>query len=81
MAQGAALKEVANGELRCLLAYKRTSNCADIKIGGSALSYNSGDRTGAPQWGGSACIQDIDETGASARYPGQTFEVARYRVR
>ena len=39
MAREAALKEVADGKLRCLLVYNKSSNCEDIKIGDSVLSY------------------------------------------
>ena len=38
MAQEAALKEVASSKLRRLLAYDRLFNCADVKIGDTALS-------------------------------------------
>ena len=37
MAQGAAFKEVATSKLRRLLAYTKSSKCADVGIGDSAL--------------------------------------------
>ena len=39
MAHEAAPKEAANSKLRRLLAYKKTSNCADIRIGDFVLFY------------------------------------------
>ena len=39
--QEPAQREVANSELRCLLAYNTLSNCADAKLGSSAFFYKA----------------------------------------
>ena len=81
MAQGAALKEVANSKLRRLLAYNKTFNCADIKVGDLVLFYKAPHRKSRPRWRGPALLLDIDETGATVKYQTQSFKVARYCVR
>ena len=40
-AQEAALKEIANSKLRRLLAYNKTFDCADIKVGDTVLFYKA----------------------------------------
>ena len=81
LAREAALKEVANSKLRGLLAYNKTRNCADVKIGNSVRFEKPPNRKSLPKWGGPACILEIDETGATARYQSQTFQAARNCVR
>ena len=81
MAQEGALKGVANSKLRRLLAYKKTFNCSDVKIGDSVLCYGAFGRESLPMWSGPARILDTDETGATQRHQSQAFEVARYCVR
>ena len=77
MAQEAALKEVANSKLRRLLAHNKTFNCADIKVGDTALFYKAPHRKSHPRWRGPALILDIDETGVTVKYQTQSFKVAR----
>ena len=47
-AQEAALKEIANIKLQRLLAYNKTFDCVDIKVGGSALFYKAPQKKGYP---------------------------------
>ena len=53
-AQEAALKEVANSKLCCVLAYNKSFNCTDAQLGGS-LVFN---RDGATRRRGPAKILD-----------------------
>ena len=62
-AQEAALKDVANSKLRGLLVYNKSRNCADVKIGDTALSADGrcwrSRRIGAPaRMGGWALSAD-----------------------
>ena len=41
MAQRAALEEVANCRFRRLQAFKKSSTCADVKIGDAVLFYEA----------------------------------------
>ena len=50
MAQEVALKEVANGKLRRLLAYNTTSNCTDAKNGDTVLFNEAQNRKRRPKW-------------------------------
>ena len=43
MAQEAALKDVADGKMRRLLAYNKSFSCADFAIGVSALFLEDGE--------------------------------------
>ena len=80
-AQEAALKEIANSKLRRLLAYNKTFDCADIKVGGSVLFYKAPRKKSNPRWRGPAAILDIDESGVVLKFQPQSFKVARYCVR
>ena len=71
MAQEAALKEVAKSKLRRLLAYNKTFNCADIKVGDSVLFYKAPHRKSQPRWRGPAPVLDVDETGVMVKYRTQ----------
>ena len=51
MAQEAALKEVANGEPRRLLARIKSFSCTDVKVGGSSPVQNCGQEWRAPAEG------------------------------
>ena len=77
MAQEAALKEIANSKLRRLLAFNKTFNCTDVKVGDSVLFYKAPHRKSHPRWRGPAVVLDIDDTGALVKYQTQTFKVAR----
>ena len=68
MAQEAALNEVANCKLGKPLAYNKSFNCADVKIGDTALFYKSAKKKGAPSWRGPAKI--LDMSGATLRAEG-----------
>ena len=48
MAQGAALKEIANSRPRRLLARNKSFNCADIKVGDAVLFCKAQSKNGAP---------------------------------
>ena len=78
--------EVANegagrGPLRRLLAYSKSFICADIAGGDSVLACETQSREVFPRWRGPTKLFDIEETGATATFQRQTFEVARYCVR
>ena len=73
MAQEAVLEGVMNSKLIRLLAYNKTSSCADIRIGNSVFWYTAPIWKSQPNWRGPARVWDIDETGAIARYRSQTF--------
>ena len=78
MAREAASKEAANRKPRRLLAYDKSFNCGDVKIGDTALFHKGANKKGAPQRWGPAKIADIDEVWLTAKFQSQTFEVARY---
>ena len=52
MAQGAALKEIANSRPRRLLAFNKSFNYADIKIGDSVLVNMAQSKKITPRWMG-----------------------------
>ena len=81
MAQRGALKEVADSELRHLLAYNRSLFCADVQVGDSVPSCKAKKRKSAPRRRGPAKIPDVGDAGATTNFQGQTFKVARYCVR
>ena len=80
-AQEAALAGVANSKLRRLLAYNKTFDCIDIKVGDSVLFYKAPQKKRNPRWRGSATILDNDECGVTMKSQSQYFKVARYCVR
>ena len=59
-AQEAALKEIANSKLRRLLAYNKTFDCVDIKVGDTVHVFKAPQRKSNPRWRGTATILDID---------------------
>ena len=58
-AQEAALKELANGKLRSLLAYNKSSKCSDVKIGDAALFRKSAKEKSTPRRRGRSEILDF----------------------
>ena len=72
---------MAHSKLRRFLAQNKTFNCADIKVGDSALFYKAPRRMRHPHWRGPALILGIDETGALVKFQTQSFKVARFCVR
>ena len=68
MAQGAALKEVANSKLRRPLAYNESSKCTDARIGDAALLRKAVNRKSTPQWRGPVETPDIDGAGATVTF-------------
>ena len=72
MARGAALKEVASSKLRRFLAYNKAIDCADVRVGNSALLFKAANRE-LMSWPGSARIPDIDETAVAFKFESQTF--------
>ena len=81
MAQGAALKKVANNKLPRLLVCTEFFNCTNVQICDTSLSYKTANRKSAPRRRGPADIPGIDETGATARFQPPALNVACYRVR
>ena len=81
MAQDAALKECASSRLRRLLAYNKSSNCSDVKIGNAGILSEAASKESMPRCRGPALILDIDQTGATAKLQSQTFKVARFCAR
>ena len=61
----AALKESANNKLRRLLAYDRSFDCADVKVGDLALPYKCVDLESAPRWRRPTAILRFGETGVT----------------
>ena len=80
-AQEAALKEIADSKLRILLAYNKTFDSVDIKVGDGVLFYKAPQKTSSPRWRGPATILDIDESGVVLKFQSQSFKAARYCVR
>ena len=76
-AQEAALKEIANSKLRRLLAYNKTFDSVDIKVGDEVLFYKASQKKSNPRWRGPAKILDIDESGVVLKFQSQSFKVAR----
>ena len=81
MAQEAAVKVVASSNLRRLVAFNKSFNCTNVKIGDTALYFKTTNKKSMPWRRGPALILDIDETGVTAKFQSQTFTVARFRVR
>ena len=79
MAQGAAPKDVANSQLRRLLARKKSFYWAVVQSRDSVLLYSAWNRKSAPRQGGPAKILDVDGTGARAK--SQTCKAVRFCVR
>ena len=59
------------------MALNKTFDCADVKIGDTALFYTAQRKRGAPRWRGPALILDIGETGVTVKSQSRTFKVAR----
>ena len=76
-AQEAASKEIANSKLRRPLAYNKTFDCVEIKVGGSVLFNKAPRKKSNPRRRGPATILDIDESGVALKFQSQTFKVAR----
>ena len=81
VAREPALEAVTNRELRSFLAYNKSFECTDARIGDVALSYEAANRKMAPRWGAPAKVSDIDETGVTVKFQFQTLKVACYCVR
>ena len=78
IAQVVAQGEVATSQLRRRLARNRSSSCAVVEVGYSALFYNFVYRESAPRRRGPEAILHVDEAGVMARFHGQTFRAARF---
>ena len=72
---------VANSRLRRRLARNKSLECADVRTGGSVISYKSGGRKSAPKWRSPAAIPGVDETGVTGKAHDPMFGVARYCFR
>ena len=79
IAQKAALEEVANSELRRLLARNMSFNCTDVPD--TPTFYKTANRLSTPRWRAPATIPDIDDAETTAKFQGQSPESARYSVR
>ena len=77
----ATLKEIANSELRRLLARTKTFSCAEIDVGDMALFYKARSRKSSPRRTGPAKVLEIDATGETVSFQSQNFKVDRYGVR
>ena len=64
-----------------LSARNRPFDCTDVNVGDSALVYKSASRKGPPRRRGPGVGPDIDETGVTVTFWGQTFKVARNYLR
>ena len=73
MAQEAALKKVATGKSRRLLAYNKSSKRTDVQIDDTVLLPKAMDRKSAPRRRGPAKILDIDEPGETVKPQPTTF--------
>ena len=77
----ATLEEIANSDLRRLLARNKTLNCTKIDVGDLALFFKAQNRERSPRRRGTAEILDIDDTGVTASLQSQNFKDARFCVR
>ena len=77
----AAPEEIANGKQRRLLAYNRSANCADVKVGSSAVFFKAANLKSAPRSRGRDVSPDTDGAGATMKFQSQTFKVARQNAR
>ena len=78
MANEVALEEIASITLRRLLAYDKSFNRADVKVGNSSLVHKASICKCALRRRGPAVIPGIDGTGATVNFQSQTFSMARY---
>ena len=81
LCQEGAPKELANSELRRILAYIKSFNRTDVNVGDSAPLYKAVNLKCTPRRRGPTRILDFDGAGVVAEFPSQTFVVARYCVR
>ena len=81
LAQEAALREIANGKLRRILAFNNSFDCVDVRVGDQVRFHRAPSRKSSPRWRGPANVHPLDETRATLAFQGQTFEVARHCVR
>ena len=81
MAQGAALKGIANSRLRRLLARNGPFPCGNVEIGDTAPFYEGRSQGSATRWRGPDMILDIEETGEKVKIQSQTLIVARFCAR
>ena len=81
MTEEAVLKDTAKSRLRRLLAFNKSSTCADVKLGDAALFHKAQSKEGALRRRGPVLISDIDETDVAMKFQAQISKVARFRVR
>ena len=72
---------LAKSKLEGLMARYQVSNCAGAAARDSVLRCKSANWQGAPMWRGPPAVPDIDETGVTGEFKGQTFKVAGCSVR
>ena len=75
------MKEIANGRIRRLLAFKKSFTCTDKNTGDTVLFLMAQSKKSALRRRGPDLISDIDEPGATAKSQSQVSDVARSCVR
>ena len=80
-AQAAVLTELANSKLMCPLAYSRSPDFGDIKVGGEAPFYTAPQKNGSLSWRGLVTIWDPGELGMVLKFQSPSVRMARFRVR
>ena len=73
-AQDAALKQMTDCTMSRLLARNRSFDCADVKVGDSALFLKGVIRRRAPRRRGPAVILYFDDTGVTVRVHGANLQ-------
>ena len=76
-AQAAVLTEFANCKLMCPLAYSKTLDIGDIKVGDEVPFYKVPQKKSSLSWRGPAMIWDPDELGMVLNFQLPSVRVAR----
>ena len=78
MAQEAAIQQVANSELRRILALNNSFASVDVRVGDEVLFYEAPPRESSSQRRGPAKVLLLDESGATLSLQGRIFKAARH---
>ena len=81
MAQEAALRGIANSRLHRSLPFNKSCDSVDVRVGDEVLFYNAPFRGSSSRRLGPAKVLLLGGSGATLSLQGQTFKVARQRVR
>ena len=76
-----ALKGIADSILRRFLAFNKSFNCTEVKIGDAVLPYKAQRKMSTPRLRRPALILGIDEAGVMVKLQSQVFKVARHCAR